>query len=68
MAFGRIFKELAMNMVQAFTTRAKEVYSAANIVVEVAYALPEKQYLQSVKLEERDGRAGDRGQRSSGAA
>ena len=27
MAFGRIFKELAMNMVQAFTTRAKEVYS-----------------------------------------
>jgi ribosome-associated toxin RatA of RatAB toxin-antitoxin module len=52
MAFGRIFKELAMNMVQAFTTRAKEVYSAANIVVEVAYALPEKQYLQSVKLEE----------------
>jgi ribosome-associated toxin RatA of RatAB toxin-antitoxin module len=23
MAFGRIFKELAMNMVQAFTTRAK---------------------------------------------
>ena len=24
----------------------------ANIVVEVAYALPEKQYLQSVKLEE----------------
>jgi ribosome-associated toxin RatA of RatAB toxin-antitoxin module len=28
MAFGRIFKELAMNMVQAFTTRAKEVYSA----------------------------------------
>jgi putative ubiquitin-RnfH superfamily antitoxin RatB of RatAB toxin-antitoxin module len=51
MAFGRIFKELAMNMVQAFTTRAKEVYSAG-IVVEVAYALPEKQYLQSVKLEE----------------
>lgn len=28
MAFGRIFKELANNMVQAFTTRAKEVYSA----------------------------------------
>ncbi|MBA7848854.1 type II toxin-antitoxin system RatA family toxin [Klebsiella sp. RHBSTW-00484] len=27
MAFGRIFKELAMNMVQAFTVRAKEVYS-----------------------------------------
>lgn len=26
MAFGRIFKELASNMVQAFTTRAKEVY------------------------------------------
>jgi ribosome-associated toxin RatA of RatAB toxin-antitoxin module len=26
MAFGRIFKEL-VNMVQAFTTRAKEVYS-----------------------------------------
>jgi ribosome-associated toxin RatA of RatAB toxin-antitoxin module len=26
MAFGRIFKELAANMVQAFTTRAKEVY------------------------------------------
>ncbi|VFS77632.1 Uncharacterised protein family (UPF0125) [Raoultella planticola] len=25
---------------------------SANIVVEVAYALPEKQYLQSVKLEE----------------
>jgi Oligoketide cyclase/lipid transport protein len=27
MAFGRIFKELASNMVQAFTLRAKEVYS-----------------------------------------
>jgi ribosome-associated toxin RatA of RatAB toxin-antitoxin module len=26
MAFGRIFKELALNMVQAFTARAKEVY------------------------------------------
>ncbi|VEB95729.1 Ribosome association toxin RatA [Cedecea lapagei] len=29
LAFGRIFKELAGNMVQAFTTRAKEVYRAA---------------------------------------
>ena len=29
LAFGRIFKELASNMVQAFTTRAKEVYSVA---------------------------------------
>ena len=29
MAFGRIFKELAANMVQAFTSRAKEVYSAS---------------------------------------
>ena len=29
MAFGRIFKELAANMVQAFTSRAKEVYSVA---------------------------------------
>lgn len=28
MAFGRIFKELASSMVQAFTKRAKEVYSA----------------------------------------
>lgn len=28
LAFGRIFKELAANMVQAFTVRAKEVYSA----------------------------------------
>lgn len=28
MAFGRIFKELANNMVQAFTQRAKEVYCA----------------------------------------
>ncbi|AWQ51678.1 ubiquinone-binding protein [Klebsiella pneumoniae] len=28
MAFGRVFKELAANMVQAFTSRAKEVYSA----------------------------------------
>jgi ribosome-associated toxin RatA of RatAB toxin-antitoxin module len=28
MAFGRIFKELALNMVQAFTMRAREVYSA----------------------------------------
>ena len=27
MAFGRIFKELAANMVQAFTSRAKEVYA-----------------------------------------
>ena len=26
LAFGRIFKELAGNMVQAFTSRAKEVY------------------------------------------
>lgn len=25
-AFGRIFKELAVNMVQAFTARAKEIY------------------------------------------
>ncbi|AIR63595.1 MULTISPECIES: type II toxin-antitoxin system RatA family toxin [Cedecea] len=29
LAFGRIFKELAGNMVQAFTTRAKEVYRVA---------------------------------------
>ncbi|NUU67029.1 type II toxin-antitoxin system RatA family toxin [Enterobacteriaceae bacterium BIT-l23] len=29
LAFGRIFKELAGNMVQAFTSRAKEVYSVA---------------------------------------
>lgn len=28
MAFGRIFKELANNMVQAFSQRAKEVYRA----------------------------------------
>ncbi|MGM3191088.1 type II toxin-antitoxin system RatA family toxin [Dickeya dadantii subsp. dieffenbachiae] len=28
MAFGKIFKELANNMVQAFTLRAKEVYCA----------------------------------------
>lgn len=28
LAFGRIFKELAANMVQAFTIRAREVYSA----------------------------------------
>jgi len=27
LAFGRILKDLDMNMVQAFTTRAKEVYS-----------------------------------------
>lgn len=29
LAFGRIFKELAGNMVQAFTVRAKEVYRVA---------------------------------------
>lgn len=29
LAFGRIFKELAGNMVQAFTLRAKEVYRVA---------------------------------------
>ncbi|HBV1401575.1 TPA: type II toxin-antitoxin system RatA family toxin [Klebsiella pneumoniae] len=29
MAFGRVFKELAANMVQAFTSRAKDVYSAS---------------------------------------
>jgi len=29
LAFGRIFKELASSMVQAFTVRAKEVYSVA---------------------------------------
>lgn len=28
LAFGRVFKELASNMVQAFTLRAKEVYRA----------------------------------------
>ncbi len=28
LAFGRVFKELAGSMVQAFTARAKEVYSA----------------------------------------
>lgn len=28
LAFGRVFKELASSMVQAFTQRAKEVYSA----------------------------------------
>jgi ribosome-associated toxin RatA of RatAB toxin-antitoxin module len=28
LAFGRVFKELASNMVQAFTNRAKEVYRA----------------------------------------
>jgi ribosome-associated toxin RatA of RatAB toxin-antitoxin module len=28
MAFGRIFKELANSMVQAFSQRAKEVYRA----------------------------------------
>ncbi|MBJ3816750.1 type II toxin-antitoxin system RatA family toxin [Shimwellia pseudoproteus] len=27
LAFGRVFKELAISMVQAFTRRAKEVYS-----------------------------------------
>ncbi len=52
LAFGRVFKELAANMVQAFTVRAKEVYSAGKIAVEVAYALPEKQYLQRVTLQE----------------
>jgi putative ubiquitin-RnfH superfamily antitoxin RatB of RatAB toxin-antitoxin module len=40
-----------MNMVQAFTAAPKRSTVSANIVVEVAYALPEKQYLQSV-LEE----------------
>ncbi|WP_310606800.1 type II toxin-antitoxin system RatA family toxin [Buttiauxella brennerae] len=29
LAFGRVFKELAGNMVQAFTVRAKEVYNVA---------------------------------------
>ncbi|CCJ93781.1 Putative oligoketide cyclase/lipid transport protein, similarity with yeast ubiquinone-binding protein YOL008W [Cronobacter malonaticus 681] len=28
LAFGRVFKELASSMVQAFSQRAKEVYSA----------------------------------------
>lgn len=28
LAFGKVFKELAGNMVQAFTSRAREVYSA----------------------------------------
>jgi hypothetical protein len=46
LAFGRVFKELAANMVEAFTVRAKEVTVPGKIVVEVAYALPEKQYLQ----------------------
>ncbi|KFX05987.1 cyclase [Pectobacterium betavasculorum] len=30
LAFGKVFKELAGNMVQAFTQRAKEVYSVRN--------------------------------------
>ncbi|MFC0224998.1 type II toxin-antitoxin system RatA family toxin [Serratia aquatilis] len=30
LAFGKIFKELAGSMVQAFTQRAKEVYSVCN--------------------------------------
>ncbi|AFJ46059.1 type II toxin-antitoxin system RatA family toxin [Shimwellia blattae] len=29
LAFGRVFKELALSMVQAFTSRAKEVYRVA---------------------------------------
>ena len=29
LAFGRVYKELALNMVQAFTSRAKEVYRVA---------------------------------------
>lgn len=52
LAFGRVFKELAANMVQAFYCSCKEVYSAGKIAVEVAYALPEKQYLQRVTLQE----------------
>ncbi|XPE47796.1 RnfH family protein [Shigella flexneri] len=32
--------------------RAREVYSAGKIAVEVAYALPQKQYLQRVTLDE----------------
>ncbi len=39
-------------MVDAFTVRAKESTVPGKIAVEVAYALPEKQYLQRVSLEE----------------
>lgn len=52
LAFGRVFKELAANMVQAFTVRAKRSTVPGKIAVEVAYALPEKQYLQRVTLQE----------------
>lgn len=52
LAFGRVFKELASNMVQAFTVRAKRFTVPGKIAVEVAYALPEKQYLQRVTLQE----------------
>lgn len=52
LAFGRVFKELASNMVQSFYGSCERGLQCRKIAVEVAYALPEKQYLQRVTLQE----------------
>ncbi len=53
LAFGRVFKELASNMVRAFYGSCERgLQCQGKIAVEVAYALPEKQYLQRVTLQE----------------
>lgn len=52
LAFGRVFKELAANMVRAFYGSGERGLQCRKIAVEVAYALPEKQYLQRVTLQE----------------
>ncbi len=52
LAFWPHLQRAGVNMVQAFTTRAKGSTVSHKIAVEVVYALPEKQYLQRVTLEE----------------
>lgn len=52
LAFGRVFKELASNMVRLLRFVRKRFTVPGKIAVEVAYALPEKQYLQRVTLQE----------------
>jgi ribosome-associated toxin RatA of RatAB toxin-antitoxin module len=48
LAFGKVFKELAGNMVQAFTSACERGLQCLRSMVEVVYALPERQYLRNV--------------------
>jgi len=52
LAFGRVFKELALIWSRLLRFVRKRFTVPGKIAVEVAYALPEKQYLQRVTLQE----------------